>query len=88
VTHPLVENVMRKSSSISKSHEPILFATTRHMIDSTSPAKAPKKTMKYYSKLAMPTNLASILIHHHIHVAEFVIWKNWGQELVQSITDY
>jgi hypothetical protein len=58
------------------------------MIDLTSPAKAPKKTMKYYLKPAMPPNLASILINHHIQVAEFVIWKNWGQELVQSITDY
>jgi len=67
---------------------PILFVTARHMIDLTSPAQAPKKTMKYYSKPAMPTNLASMLIHHHIHVAEFVIWKNREQELVQSITDY
>jgi hypothetical protein len=43
------------------------------MINLMSPEKAPKKTMKYYSKPAMQTNLANILIHHHIHVAEFAI---------------
>jgi hypothetical protein len=90
VTPPLVENVMGMENDRLFPNQMDLFClfTTRHMIDLTSLAKAPKKTMKYLSKPAMPTNLASVLVHHPIHVAEFVIWKIWGQELVQSIIDY